>query len=250
MIGAHAGIIGPRLPEDARRELVAGQHLHFVRLGDRVLAFGVLLQLALANPAVDPKDADIGRNVVAVRQFHLGKTSLGRAPSNSKRYQWSPAGADTISFREVPCTGRYSNSSLAAVTTSPRATGVASLPRMVGSRGTRPAIDLQMVSSRRRTLRRHPQFGATRGTKEAVQIRIAGMQRLTEQHAAAFHDRYADACPRTQTNWRIGAEEQAVTCCRRKLFELRHPGRERSCGGINGRQGEVRSVRHTGRRRH
>ena len=46
MVGAHRDVIRSRLFQDARRELVAGQRLHFVRQRDRVLALEILFELA------------------------------------------------------------------------------------------------------------------------------------------------------------------------------------------------------------
>ena len=93
MVGAHAGIIGAGLLEDARRELVAGQRLHFVRLGDRILAFGVLLELA----GVDAEDADVDRNVVAIHQFHLEEDELGTRANRTR------SGTSVRRRERIPC---------------------------------------------------------------------------------------------------------------------------------------------------
>lgn len=60
-----ADVVGAGLFEEPGGELVAGERLDFVGNGDRVFAFGVLLQFV----ALDAVDADVYRDVIAVEQF-------------------------------------------------------------------------------------------------------------------------------------------------------------------------------------
>ena len=196
-------------------------------------------------PALTRKDADVGRNVVAVGQFHLEKDELGTRRieleavpvlARGSRYDFLPRGAGKRQVLQF-IAGRGHH--------LPQSDCGRVLPRVVGSGGKRPSIDLQMVTDGGGPLRRHSQFSGASSAKEAVQIRIAGMQSFAQQHPSAFHKRHRDARLRTQCSRRIDAEKQAVTCCRRKLFELGHAGTDLSACGIDGRQGELRSLRQT-----
>ena len=73
VVGAHADVVDARLAEHAGGELIAGQRLDFVGLGDRVLAVGELFELA----AGFAEDGDVHREVVAVHQFDLEEDELG-----------------------------------------------------------------------------------------------------------------------------------------------------------------------------
>ena len=85
MIGAHADIVGAALCLRMRgANLLPGSACTSCGMRDRVLAFGVLLQLA----GVDSRKmaTSTGRSSRSVSSIWK-KTSLGRGASNSKRYQ-------------------------------------------------------------------------------------------------------------------------------------------------------------------
>ncbi len=241
MVGAHADVVRAGLFEDARGELVAGKRLHFVGLGDGVLAFGVLLQLA----AVDAEEADVGGDVVAVHQFDLKEDELGTG---------------RVEFEAVPVLAGEGGDGVLAGGTGKRQVlefiagggdelaerdGRGMLPGVVGSGGEGPAIDLQMVAGRafrRDTFHDDAQLGGAGGTEEAVQVGVAGMEGLGEQDAGAFDDRHRDASGRAEVAGRVEAEEQAVANGGREFVQLRRLGADFSGRGIYGRQGEVRGL--------
>jgi hypothetical protein len=74
MARKHAKVVGSRLAEKARSELVAGEGLDFVRNGDGVFARGVEDRLAIR----DSIDGDIDRKVVALHQLDLEVDEFGR----------------------------------------------------------------------------------------------------------------------------------------------------------------------------
>ena len=143
MVGAHADVIGAGLLEDAGGELVAGERLHFVGLGDGVLAFGVLFGLA----GVDAEEADVGGDVVAVHQFDLKEDELGTGGIEFEAVPVFAGGgvggvlAGGAGKREVLDFIAGGGDELA------ERDGRGVLPGVVGCGGEGPAIDLQMVAA-------------------------------------------------------------------------------------------------------
>ena len=149
-------------------------------------------------PPLIAEDADIGRKVVAVHQFHLEKDQLGTGRieleaipvlARGRGYDVLPRGAGKRQVLQFVAGGGHH---------LPRAIGVASCHVWLGPAASGQRLICRWYAAGRRALRRHAQFGAASGAEEAVEIGVAGVQRLGEQHAAAFHHRHRDARVGTQ----------------------------------------------------
>ena len=74
MAGAHGNVVSALLLEDARSELVAFERLHLMRQRHGILAFEILLGLAVRQAV----DGNVHRDLVAIHQFDLEEDQLGR----------------------------------------------------------------------------------------------------------------------------------------------------------------------------
>ena len=113
-------------------------------LGDRILAFGVLLEFA----GVDAEEGDVGGEVVAIHQFELEEDEFG---TRGIEFEAVPVFAGGSGHR-VLAGGAGKREVLQFVAGGgdelAQRDGLGVLPGVVGPGGERPAIDLQSIAAR------------------------------------------------------------------------------------------------------